>query len=163
MNPSDFIYTLHCCWTFGWLTVFPVWVIWKGYSDRQICEISYRFLFLCKGIFFCEARRKNLLFESRSGLSLRDQDLDWESRKPRAAAYASLRGRRLPKRLTTMGTFLPRDVWTSSFSIVFTTLLNNVYGSNSRNLDLTNNSSCFEENACHIGTFLPGGQIERRH
>ena len=120
----NFIYTFYCCWTFGWFPVFPVWMIWKGYSDHQICEIPCGFLFFLKNIYLCGARKKNLLlFESSSGILLRDQDLDWESEKPRAAVHALPRGSRLPSCLKMMGTFLPRDVWTNSFSILSTTLL----------------------------------------
>lgn len=89
---SNFIYTFYCCWSFGLFPVFPVWVIWKGYSDHQVCEIPCGFLFFLKNIYLCGARKKKLLlFESSSGILLRDQDLAWESEKPRAAVCLAKR------------------------------------------------------------------------
>lgn len=160
---SNFIYTFYCCWTFGLFPVFPVWVIWKGYSDHQVCEIPCGFLFFLRNIYLCGARKKKLLlFESSSGILLRDQELAWESEKPRAAVHALPRGSRLPDCLKMMGTFLPRDVWTQLLLSFIHHFASDIYGSNSRKLDLSNNSSCFEENESLLGMFLPSGQIERR-
>ena len=72
-----FIHIFDCCWMFGWFPVFSVWIIWKGSSDHQICEISCGFLFFLKNICLYEAWKKNIfLFESRNGILLKDQDLD---------------------------------------------------------------------------------------
>lgn len=85
---------------------------------------------------------------------LGDQDLDRESEKPKAASQTSPRGCQLPKCLKVMGTSLPRDVWTSS-SILPTSLLVMSVDQAVKSLDLSNSSSCFEENKSLLGTFLP--------
>lgn len=113
------------------------------------------FFFFLKNACLCEARKKNiLLFESRSGILLGDQDLDWESEKPKAASQTSPRGCQLPKCPKVMGTSLPRDVWTNS-SILLTPLLLMSVDQAVKSLALSNSSSCFEENESTLGTFLP--------
>ena len=85
---------------------------------------------------------------------LRDQDLDRESEKPKAASHTLPRVCQLPKCLEVMGISLPRDVWTNS-SILPTPLLVISVDQAVKSLDLSNSFSCFEENESLLGTFLP--------